>query len=496
MGPRTALDTLASRLTGEVRQDRATRLAAAHDGSHLRGAPVAVVRPADTDDVVRLVRWAREFRIPLVPRGAGTSLDGESVPPSGAVAVDLSPWNRILAIEPEELRARVQPGVVNFALQTAARPHGLFFPPNPGSWTRSTIGGNLATNASGPRSFRYGSTRAWVRRAEAVLGTGERLTLGTLAAKRSLGPELLVLLAGSEGTLGIVTEVTVRLAPIPAVRQGLAVPVPTGTRLGALAVRLRRTAGTGLSAIEFLDAGCAAALAAGRRAVGPAGTPLLLLEIEADDRASAEARRAAVGAVLRDGGVDAPPTVFDDADELWTLRGESGVVLDERYGERIREDVAVPLGQLDTMLRAVATIATEEDVPVFLFAHLGEGSLHPNYVVDPSSPTATRVRHRLWQTALDLGGTISAEHGVGRLKREYVPRELDGAAVAWLHDVKRRCDPDGILNPGTLYPSPTPARGSSPSRRGSGAARSPSGRASAGSDRASHGRRRAARQRR
>ncbi len=489
------LDRLAAALDGEVLVDPAARDGAGRDGSHLRGRPAAVVRPGGPEDVVRIVRWARRSRVPLVPRGAGTSLDGESVPPDGAVAVDLSGWRRILAIDPDELTARVEPGVVNFELQTALRPQGLFYPPNPGSWTRSTIGGNIATNASGPRSFRYGPTRSWVRRVEVVLGTGERVALGTPAAKRSVGPELLSLLVGSEGSLGIVTEATLRLVPTPAVREGLVVPLPEGTALGALALRLRRARGTGLSAIEYLDRACADALAARRRAVGPTDAALLLLELEADDRATADARRRAVVGALRDGGIEAPPTLFDDADELWTLRGESGVVLDERYGERVREDVAVPLSRLDEMLRAVAAISAEEAVPVFLFAHLGEGSLHPNFGVDPASRTAQRVRTRLWDAALALGGTISGEHGIGRLKRGYVARELGAGAVAWLADVKRHCDPDGILNPGTLYPPRAPVRGSGRSRPGGGAARRPSVGATAGSGRGLPPPRRAARRR-
>ncbi len=488
--PRDPLASLARSWAGELARDTPSRGAAARDGSHLRGSPRAVARPSDPDDVVRLVRWARRARVPLVPRGAGTSLDGESVPPRGAVVVDLSRWTRIDAIDPDARTARVQPGVVNLSLQRAARPYGLFYPPNPGSWTRSTIGGNIATNASGPRSFRYGPTRAWVRQLEVVLGTGERLRLGSAAPKRSVGPELGALLVGSEGTLGIVTEATVGLAPIPAVREGLVVPVPDGTALGALAVRLRRAAGTGLSAVEYLDRGCAEALGAGRRLLGPAGRPLLLLELEADDRVAAEARRTRVADALREGGVESSATVFDDADELWTLRGESGVVLDERFGERIREDVCVPLGRLDELLRAIATISDEERVPVFLFAHLGEGSLHPNYVVDPSSPTATRVRRRLWDAALSLGGTISGEHGVGRIKREYVARELGPGVVAWLEDVKRRCDPDGILNPGSLLPPPTRESPGSPAARR--AAGSRPARASAGRTVRSQARRRGA----
>lgn len=437
---------------GAVHEELGARRATGHDESHLVGLPSAVVVPADAEDVRSLVLWARAHKVPLVPRGAGTSLDGESVPEDGAVVVDLGSWQAIGPVAEEERVVRVQPGVVNLALQAATRPFGLFFPPNPGSWTRATIGGQIGTNASGPRSFRYGPTRAWVREVEVVLGTGARMRLGTRAAKRSVGPELLPLLFGSEGTLGIVTEATVRLAPIPPVRRGLVVPLPDGVRLGSLAARLARAPVEGLSAVEYVDRASAAALAALGRPIGPGDAAWLLLEVEAPGPADADRRAAELGRLVAAAGAAGPPIPFDDADELWTRRGESSTALDRQIGQRIREDVAVPLAEVDALLDDLARIAAEEGAPLFLFAHLGEGSLHPNFAVDPSTPAADRVRARTLTAALARGGTISAEHGIGRLKRSFVERELGADAAAWLGAVKRWCDPDGILNPGKLYP--------------------------------------------
>ena len=410
--------------------------------------------PRDTRDVVALVRWARRTRTPIVPRGGGTSLDGESVPPDGGVVVDMSGWSRLLEVEPDGLWARVQPGMVNRDLARALRPYGLFFPPNPGSWTASTIGGNVGTNASGMRSFRYGPTRAWVREVEAVLGTGARVHLGSRVAKRSAGPDLLQLFVGSEGTLGVATEITVRLAPVPAVRLGGVVPVPPRTRLGALVTRLSRLPGSGLSAVEYLNRGSAAALAERRTVRWPRGSALLLLEVEAESTTEARRRLARVRRSLASVGVVGDVTVFDDADELWTLRGESGDVLLERFGQHVREDVAVPLPKVDALVVELARIARTEKVPYFLFGHLGEGSLHPNYAVDPGTPAAARIRAAVFRASRDLGGTISAEHGIGRVKRAFLAEELGEGAVALLGAVKRACDPDGILNPGKLYPAP------------------------------------------
>jgi FAD/FMN-containing dehydrogenase len=473
--PRTPIASLERVFHGSVRTDAPSLARFRRDASHLEGSPRAVVAPAQVPDVVALVGWARRHRIPLVPRGGGTSLDGESVPADGSVVVDLSGWNSVLEVEPDERWARVGPGLVNRDLQEALRPFGMFFPPNPGSWTTSTIGGNVGTNASGPRSFRYGPTRAWVREVEAVLGTGERARFGSRVAKRSVGPDLLQILVGSEGTLAILTEVTVRLAPRPTLREGWAVPLPKGLSIGAVARRLARAPGTGLSAVEYLDQGAASALAETQPVDWPTGSALLLLELEADGPTEAAGRRRRVRSALRSVGVTGRPAVFPDADELWTIRGASGVVLEERMGRHVREDVAVPLGRIDALVHTLERIGRTAHVPLYLYGHLGEGSLHPNYVVDPTTPAAEEVRTAVLTASLDLGGTVSAEHGIGRLKVPFLRREVGETAVDLLDAVKRRCDPDGILNPGKLYPGR--ARGAarlsrSPSGSEAGAARS------------------------
>jgi FAD/FMN-containing dehydrogenase len=460
---------------GTVVDDAVALAAAGRDGSHLVGRPCAVVAPADAADVAALVRWARRRRVPLVPRGAGTSLDGESVPADGAVVVDFGAWDHVLEVSEEGRWVRVEPGVVNARLHEVLRPHGLFFPPNPGSWQTSTVGGNLGTNASGPRSFRYGPTRRWVLEAEVVLGTGERVRLGSRAAKRSVGPDLLQVFIGSEGTLGIATEVTLRLAPTPRVRRGLVIPLPPRVRLGALAVRLAHVEDSGLSAVEYLDRYSAEGLTTSRAAPWPGRTALLLLEVEASGEREADARTKRIRRTLRASGVNGPVRLFPDADRLWDLRGESGRVMDEELGSRIREDVAVPPARVDDLLRSIRRICAREGVAVYTFAHLGEGSLHPNITVDPSSPAAERVRAALYREALRWGGTISAEHGVGRLKRKYLEREVGPVAVRLLRAVRAACDPDGILNPGKLYPPTGAGAGSSRSPSGSGAARTSPG---------------------
>lgn len=445
-----------------------------NDASHLTGAPVAVVRPADSEDVVRLVHWARASRTPLVPRGGGTSLDGESVPPQGAVVVDLSGWDAVGEIDRDSRTVRVGPGVVNYELHRALRRHGLFFPPNPGSWRTCTLGGNVATNASGPRSYRYGPTRAWVRGLEVVLGTGQRLRCGRpKVRKRSAGPELTGLFVGSEGTLGIFTELTLGLAPSPARRTGVAVRLPGPTSIVPVAAALRRAEGLRLSALELLDARCATELSRSSRGRIAPGKPTLLLEVESDTPNDDADLERLLEVLYRTPATD-DPAVYPDADDLWTLRGRSSQALDAAIGPRIREDVAVPLGRLSELLGLVEALATRYATEAFVYGHLGEASLHPNFAIAPGSVRGESLRRELLDGTLALGGTISSEHGVGRVKREWLGSELGPEALGLLRAWKATCDPDGILNPGDLYPQSPEAVGSpAPSRRGAGGSAAP-----------------------
>jgi len=451
--------------------ERLTRVSA--DASHLACVPAACALPRDVSEVQAIVRWARRHRVPLVVRGGGTSLDGESVPVPGAVVVDLSGWTSIHEIDPVDRIARVAPGVVNRTLQEAAAVHGMFFPPNPGSWRTSTLGGNVSTNASGPRSFRYGPTRAWVRAAEVVMGTAERVALGGRSAKRSTGPDLLQLMIGGEGTLGILTEITVGLLPRPPRRCALAVPIPEARSLGTVAATLARGLSWGLSALEYLDAACAAALSNTPGARLPGDRPLLLLEIESVDADDEAVRLSALSGMLRNAGLSEDPLVFPDADQLWTLRGSSGEALDRALGPRIREDVGVPLGRIDEYLQELARIAEETGARTCLYGHLGEGSLHPNVALAPGTPRGEEIRSRLLETAVRLGGTLSAEHGIGLVKAAAWERSVGDEGRRVLRAVKDACDPDGILNPGKVLRVPEVDRGRGPSPGASVAGRTP-----------------------
>lgn len=443
--------SLSTAVRGAVTTSPASLDRFAHDASHVVGDPLAAVRPEDAEDVVQLVRWARAHHVPLVPRGAGTSLDGESVAGPGAVAVDLSGFDTIGEVDEAGRRVVVGPGVVNYTLHRALRPHRLFFPPNPGSWRVSTLGGNVATNASGPRSYLYGPTRAWLEGVDVVLGTGERVSVGRGVRKRSVGPELAGLFAGSEGTLGIFTEVTVRLAPSPERRMGWIVPLPDLRELGRILPGLASAPHPRLAALEVLDERCAREVAKLSNGRLPGGTGALLLELESTTESETGDAELLLDR-FRSLGVGSDPVVYPDADDLWTLRGRSSEALDRSVGSRVREDIAVPVARIGALFELIGALAREYDVESFVYGHVGEANLHPNFAIPPGSPAGEALRRKLLTGALELGGTVSGEHGIGTVKRDFVERELGGVAVSLLASWKQRCDPDGILNPGKLFP--------------------------------------------
>jgi FAD/FMN-containing dehydrogenase len=466
-----ALSSLRQRLRGDVSGAPDALGAVSRDASHVLGRAELRVRPVDVEDVIALVRWAREHRIPLTARGGGTSLDGESVPVSGGAVVDFSGWTDIAEVDPVGRTVRVGPGVVVADLHRRLASLGLFFPPNPGSWRSCTVGGNVATNASGPRSFRYGPTGRWVHSLDVVLGTGERVTLGPATSKRSVGPELRELIVGSEGTLGLVTSVTLALAHGPTRRVGVVVPVPEGEPLSPVVMALARRGSLRLSAIEFVDSRVAEALRRTSDLRLPGNSSLILLEVESDGPESEAAAFAELDVTLRFFGISEPTTIVPEADALWTVRGEAGAALDASFGPRVREDVAVPVDRIDPLMQAIRQIAARAGRELYVYAHLGQGHLHPNVVVDPSSPEGEAIRLEIWNAASALGGTVSGEHGVGSVKRERVPGERGDVAVRLLRGWKALCDPDGILNPGKLLPEPgraSPSPERSPPASGAG----------------------------
>ncbi|GAA2485785.1 FAD-binding oxidoreductase [Winogradskya humida] len=406
-------------------------------GSLVEGRPEAVLLPRDAADVAKALRWATSTGTPIVPRGAGTSLTGASTAGTGTVVLDLSGMNRIVSLSAADATAVVEPGVITADLDRAAATAGLRYAPDPASHEISTIGGNIATNAGGLRCAKYGVTRDSVLGLSVILADGTRIETGTRTFKGVAGYDLTGLFVGSEGTLGVVVAATVRLRPIPA---GLTTIAASFTDAAAACTALAGVPGQPVIA-ELLDA---AALSAVDAYLGTSlaarGSALLIVQVSSGvDGVLSALRPTAVSL-----------EVSSDGDALLHAR-RSALPAIEQLGRPLIEDIAVPRSRLPEAITAIADIAARWQIPICTLAHAADGNLHPIIVDDPSRPAAAAsAADEIFALALKLGGTITGEHGIGTLKREWLTRELDPANLTLQRGLKSLFDPNGILNPGKV----------------------------------------------
>jgi D-lactate dehydrogenase len=431
------------------------RLAFARDNSRYAQTPDAVVFPATHAQVESLMRACREHRVPLTARGGGTSSTGASVPMEGGVVANFMRMDRILHIDPDDRLAVVEPGVTNEALQQALAPHGFFWAPDPGSAPWCTVGGNLACNASGPHAVKYGSTRDNVLGLRAVAGNGEGFRCGTQTTKSAIGYDLTRLLIGSEGTLALITEATLKLTPKPlAVRTLRATYRSTAAAAQAVAHIMAQPATP--CALEFMDA---LALKLARDHQPEAGVPLAeaLLMIELDGAPDAlEGAVAAVESAARVEGLVQLEVARDEAQTraLWAARKALSFAQRAATQHKINEDVVVPVSRLPELVDGVRQLAERHAMPIVSFGHAGNGNLHVNLLprnVDEIE-RAYAALPELFALVIALDGTISGEHGIGVVKREFMPLALSNETLGLMRGIKAAFDPDGILNPGKLLP--------------------------------------------
>ena len=400
------------------------------------GRAAAGVRARSEADVQHVVRTCADLSAAVVPRGAGTGLSGGANAVGGCVILDLSQMNQVIEIDPDNLVAVVQPGAVNNDVKAAVAEHGLWYPPDPASAPWSTIGGNVATNAGGLCCLKYGVTRDYVLGLRAVVGGpvgyGEAVRLGRRTTKGVAGLDLVGLFVGSEGTLGVVTEVTLRLRPAPA--------GPPRTVVGAFA--------------DLISAGQAVAQVT-RRGLTPAVLELLdracLRAVEDWKHLGIEA--AAIATTMTDTGAIWVEQSTDDAEAeaLFDARRLAYPAL-ERLGPVLTEDVCVPRSKVPAMLEQIAEIAARHGVQTATIAHAGDGNLHPLLITPPGDDAARAAAQAAFEEFLDaaiaLGGTVTGEHGVGILKRDGMRRELDPGSLALQSAVRQALDPLGVFNPG------------------------------------------------
>ena len=417
------------------------------------GIPVALARPTSTAEVVQILRVATRYRIPVVPQGARTGLSGGANAVDGAILLSLERMTRILDIDEINHTATVQPGVVNAVLSQAAEDKGLFYPPDPGSWQSSTIGGNVATNAGGLCCVKYGVTSDFVRELEVVLADGRVLRTGRRTAKGVAGYDLVRLFTGSEGTLGVITEVTVALRPVaeaPLTAVAFFAAPPSACR----AVTEYLSTGRRPSVLELMDEPTIDAVAAYRDLGFPDDVGAVL--IAQSDRGAAAPRDLEVFAEVARSCRATEVLVATDraeADMLIEARRLAGVAM-ERLGDRLVDDVCVPRSRLAEFFEGVTAISREHDVLIPTCGHAGDGNMHPNVVFDAADPDSVRRGQAAFDAimalGLALGGTITGEHGVGMLKQRWLETELGEVGVSVHEAVKRAFDPLGLLNPGKV----------------------------------------------
>jgi glycolate oxidase len=442
-------------LPGAVLTDRASLEAYGFDASYRRGAPEAVALPTSAEQVAAVLRIADACRVPVFPRGGGTGLAGGSVP-RGGVALVLRRMNRIVGVDAANLQVRAEAGVTLSDLRQAVAPHGLFYPVDPGSGRTATVGGNVATNAGGPRAFRYGTTRRYVLGLEAVLPDGRVLRLGGRTTKRSCGYDLHGLLVGSEGTLAVVTEATLRLLPAPPA-SGTVVAWFADASAAARAVVAIAAGPARPAALEFMDAASLRAVAQYLPEIVLEGEALLLCE-SLGHPGAVRAEAEEVEAACRRAGAAQVRTATDPEDQrrLWAARQAIAPAVARIRPTKVSEDATVPLAAAPEFLARLDAIAARHGVRLVVFGHAGDGNFHPNILCDErDAGEMARVEaavDAIFAAALDLGGTLSGEHGIGLMKAPYLPRAVGPDALELMRRLKAVFDPNGILNPGKLFP--------------------------------------------
>ncbi len=441
-----------------VREDRRSLEEYSTDALGIAHPPDLVVAPANTREVSSIARLCNEHRVPLVVRGAGTGYTGGAVPTAGGVVLSMERLNRILEIDDANLLAIVEPNVVTGDLQRAVEQVGLFYPPDPASLDRSSIGGNVAECAGGPRAFKYGTTKRYVLALEAVLPTGEIVRTGSKAVKNVVGYDLTQLLVGSEGTLAIITAVTLRLIPKPPARGTLSASFATIRAACETVTELIRRRVVP-AAIELVDRDSLTAVEAQvrRRVAAPQADALIIVECDGTPGSVDEEIARVKQAFLAAGAIEITLAATDgERDELWAVRRQLSLALRATGLLKINHDVVVPRGRIPDLFGVIEDVKREFRVRVASFGHAGDGNIHVNLMVDRTDADelarARQAERVLFEKVVALEGSISGEHGIGFAKAPYIGIELAAETIALMKRVKAAFDPNGILNPGKIFP--------------------------------------------
>jgi glycolate oxidase len=433
------------------------RLCYSYDGTGREYVPDAVIFPATTEEVSKIMGLASRYGFFVTPRGAGTGMTGGALAVAGGLVMAMSRFNRILELDVDNQLAVVEPGVITGALQSAVREKGLYYPPDPASLAFCTIGGNVAECAGGPSGVKYGVTRDYIKGLEVVLASGKIITTGVKTDKGVVGYDLTRLFVGSEGTLGIITKIIVRLLPLPEAKTTFLVLLDSLLKAAVLVAKLlsRFTPCT----LEFMDRTAIAIVKDKLPFTLLEGTQALLL-IELDGTAGSVSSE---GNLLRS-FVEENPGVLEirqaanqsEADMLWIARRAVSPSAFKLKPHKISEDIVVPRNKIADLVEHTERLAREFDLIIFCFGHAGDGNIHVNIMLDKNdeqeAAKGARAKQKLFDKVVELSGTLSGEHGVGITKSAFVSLELSADTIEAMLSIKKALDPQNILNPGKIFP--------------------------------------------
>jgi glycolate oxidase len=426
-----------------------------YDASEHKHRPTCVVWPETVEQISKILKLANQELISIVPRGAGTGLSGMAVPIRGGIVLDMNRMNKILKISIEDRSVVVQPGVVYEDLQRALAPDGFFFPPDPASGKVSTLGGNVCTNAGGLKGAKYGTTRDYVMGLQLALPDGSIMRTGSKTMKSVSGYDLTRLFIGSEGTLGIVTEITLKISPQPT---ATSTALATFRDLEDAGRALSQTMHSGIipSALEILGRHTIQAINQNTDLNLPEVDAMILVETDGYTQEETDYQMRKVIEVFKKNNAEEikQAKTKEEAEELWTARKTAYAVLARIETHFVLEDVTVPMTKIADLLKGIEAIAEKHNLQIATYGHAGDGNLHPQILYDGYDPDQVRrmeeAAANLFQLAIDLGGTLTGEHGIGLSKAPFMTLEHDPVAMGVMRSIKKLFDPNNILNPGKM----------------------------------------------
>jgi glycolate oxidase len=450
------MNRLSSVLPGKTSTEPEDLICYGFDASGLGAQPSAVVWPENVEDVVAAMKFSAANEVPVIPRGAGSGMTGGAVPTKGAIVMSLERMNKILEIDRENMQALVEPGVINGALQKTLEWQGFFYPPDPASMEFCTIGGNVAENSGGPRAIKYGVTRDYVLGLEAVLPGGEVITTGVRTAKGVVGYDLTRLLVGSEGTLAVVTKIRLKVLPLP---QDIITLLALFKDLEKAGTAVTQIMAKGIipRTLEFLDRGAVTAV----ENYKPVGLPkdaeaILLVELDGHPAAITKEAEQISEICAKLGGDTIMAEDEVARDKIWEARRAVSPALYHLMPTKINEDIVVPRSMIPRMLLKLRGLSEKTGIKIVNFGHAGDGNIHVNLMVDRNNAEeyerARRLVREIFAATIELGGTISGEHGIGLTKSEYITMEIRPVELGLMKKIKAVFDPKNLLNPGKIFP--------------------------------------------